>query len=267
MEVKKVTCPNCGATIYESEARCPFCGYINVPGAEEKFMRDIKKTEHDMVHILEQQKAEYRNMMSSNTKDILTLMGIGVIVAAVIIGICKFFWGSIAFDTKEFHAELDWCEEYIPVLDKLYEQGDFDRIVEFSEEMYEKHGIFFHSWAGWEHYRFINNYIEYIAVERYIAQLDAGEELTEYEKGELAYYCICFYNREYYDEDSSYYYSDEDIEILDGYREITNKYMFGRLGFSQEEADKLVTEARNKYNYLSRSVISKYTDKVGDRFQ
>ena len=58
MEAKKVICPNCGAAIYENEASCPFCGYINIPGAEEKFMRDIKKTERDMSNIPELQKAE-----------------------------------------------------------------------------------------------------------------------------------------------------------------------------------------------------------------
>ena len=37
----KLICPNCGAEIEAKEPKCPFCGYINIPGAEEKFMREL----------------------------------------------------------------------------------------------------------------------------------------------------------------------------------------------------------------------------------
>ena len=58
--MKRIVCPNCGASIYENEAKCPFCGYINMPGAEEKFMRDMHKTEEQLSQIPEIQKAEYK---------------------------------------------------------------------------------------------------------------------------------------------------------------------------------------------------------------
>ena len=89
MEMKKVICPNCGAVIYENEANCPFCGYINLPGAEEKFMRDIKKTQQDMSHIPELQKAEYKKSMTKSSKIIFLTIGITAIITGCWPGICN----------------------------------------------------------------------------------------------------------------------------------------------------------------------------------
>ena len=57
----KIICPNCGAAIEVHEPKCPFCGYINIPGAEEKFMQDLEQTEEQLSQIPEQQKEQIKN--------------------------------------------------------------------------------------------------------------------------------------------------------------------------------------------------------------
>ncbi len=136
MEVKKVICPNCGAAIYENEASCPFCGYINLTGAEEKFMRDIKKTERDMSNIPDLQKAEYKKTMSKSSRIIFITIGITAIIAAVLIGIYLLFDRVIySYSGKDVKAQMLWNNENYPILDEMYANGDYDGIVEFEYDL------------------------------------------------------------------------------------------------------------------------------------
>ena len=270
METKKVICPNCGAAIYENEASCPFCGYINLPGAEEKFMRDIKKTERDMSYIPDLQKEEYKKTMSKSSKIIFITIGITAIIAAVLIGIYLLFNKVIfAYNETDAKAQMLWNNENYPILDEMYANGDYDGIIEFENDLYEKNAKEKTSYSmyDWEHSDFMNGYRYYMMTESYFELLDEGEELSKYGKENLVYYCMWFYYRQYGQEKTYMTFTDEEIEILDGYREITNGYLFGRMGFTQEEADELLEKAVDEYNYLNARECYEYGNKVGDRFK
>ena len=82
----KVICPNCGAGIAANEVRCPFCDYINVTGAEEKFMRDVKKTEEDLSQIPELQKKQLKKTLSKSSKVIIVTIVIATVIALGVVG-------------------------------------------------------------------------------------------------------------------------------------------------------------------------------------
>ena len=42
-----IKCQNCGADIKELVPRCPYCGAMNEPGAEHKYMQDLYKLKDD----------------------------------------------------------------------------------------------------------------------------------------------------------------------------------------------------------------------------
>lgn len=270
METKKVICSNCGAAIYENEANCPFCGYINLPGAEEKFMRDIKKTEQDMSHIPDLQKAEYKKTMSKSSKIIFITVGITAVVAAAILGIHLLFDRVIfAYTETDAKAQMLWNNENYPILDEMYANGDYDGIIEFEYDLYDQNAEDKTDYRmyEWEHYNFITGYRNYKNIEDSIAYLDKGEELSRYGKENLVYYCMWFYYKQYDQQNTYMTFTDEEIEMLDGYREITNGYMFGRLGFTEEEVDKLLEKAVDDYGYLNAKECYEYGNKIGDRFQ
>lgn len=270
MKEKKVICPNCGAGINERDAACPFCGYINLAGAEEKFMRDIKKTQQDLSNIPEIQKAEYKKSMSKSSKIIFITVGITAIVAAVILGIHLLFDRVIfSYTETDAKAQMIWNNENYPILDEMYANGDYDGIIEFEYDLYDKNAKEKTEYRmyDWEHYDFISGYRNYKNIEDSIAYLDKGEELSRYGKENLVYYCVWFCYKQY-DQPKTYMtFTDEEIEILDGYREITNDYMFGRLGFTQEEVDALLKEAVDDYGYLNAKECYEYGKKIGDRFR
>ena len=61
--------------------------------------------------------------------------------------------------------------------------------------------------------------------------------------------------------------TEDEIELLDSYREITNGYMFGRLGFTEEEANELLEKVVDDYGYLQARECYEYGKKIGDRFK
>lgn len=270
MEVKKVICPNCGASIYENAPACPFCGYINISGAEEKFMQDIKKTEQDMSHIPELQKAEYKKTISKSSRIIFITIGITAVVLAVIVGF-PYFMEEVVFggSERDAKAQMVWNNENYPILNEMFEEGDYEGILEFENELWDQNAenkTDFYLY-DWEHYDFMNGYRYYIGVKEYLAELDNGEELSIFGKENLVYYCMWFYYRQYDKERTYMTYTDEEIEVLDGFREYTNEVLFDRLGFSQKEADELIENAVDEYEYLKAKKCYDYGKKVGDRFQ
>lgn len=268
--MNKVICSNCGAAIYENEAKCPFCGYINMAGAEEKFMRDMKQTEADMSQIPQLQKAEYKKSMSKNSKIIFVTIGIAAMIAAILFGIHMFMEHVLfSYDERDAKAQMLWERENFPILDEMYAAGDYDGIIQFEYDLYDENEAndTDYSVYDWEHYYFVNGYRRYRDVEDYIAILDRGEELSNYEAESIVYYCMWFHYREY-DVDNEYMpYTDEEIAMLDGYREITDGYFFTRLGFTQQEVEKLYEDALDDYGGMDMKICWKYAKKVKDRFK
>lgn len=124
----KMICPNCGAAIEAKEPKCPFCGYINFPGAEEKFMRDLEHTEEQLSQIPEQQKEQIKKSIFKSSKviwiTILIVVLIAVLIAVVLIG-GHFAIESIIYDASEYDAkaEMIWERENYPLLDEMYAAG------------------------------------------------------------------------------------------------------------------------------------------------
>ena len=268
--MNKVVCPNCGASIYENEAKCPFCGYINIPGAEEKFMRDIQQTEEDLSQIPELQKAEYKKHMSKNSKIIIVTLAIATLIAAIFFGIHMLMEHVLySYDEEDLKAQMIWEWEVFPVLDEMYDAGDYDGIVQYEHDVYAENEVngTQYSIYNWEHYHFINGYSRYKDVEEYIRILDRGEELTSFQSEDIVYECMWFHYREY-DIDNEYMpYTDEEIALLDSYREVTEICLYERLLFTDEEIEKLYQDAQYEYGGLDMRKCWKYAKKVKDRFR
>jgi len=270
MENKKVICPNCGASIYENEPACPFCAYINIPGAEKKFMHDIKKTEQDMSYIPELQKAEYKKSFSKTGKIILITVGIVAVIAVILLGIYKLYENFMySYGQRDAKAQMIWNSENFPILDEMYEKGDYDGLVEFGYNLIDQNARNKTDYImyEWEHYDFIDAYRKYTRVEECIAYLDEGHELIDFEKEDLVYYCLWYYDRQYDKDKTIERYTEEEKELLDEYRDITNSIMFTRLGFTQDEVEELLEKVTDEYGYLDLGECFKYGRKVGDRFQ
>ncbi len=61
--MSEIVCSNCGANFDEKEAKCPFCGYISYPGAEDKFMKDMEEIRDNLSDLASVPKQEYKKEM------------------------------------------------------------------------------------------------------------------------------------------------------------------------------------------------------------
>jgi len=265
--MNKVICPNCGAAIYENEPKCPFCGYINITGAEEQFMRDVQKTEDELSQIPEMQKKHLKKTLSKNSRIIFVTITIVTVLIAVVFGF-HFLVDNVLFrdEKTDFKAVMQWERQNYPVLDELYQEGNYDEIIAFEYALYEENSEneTDYSLINWEHYNFINVYRNYADFEKGIALLDQDKELSEYDAKELVYNGLWFYYQLY---DKSYYeYAEEEMFQIEAYREQVLADLFGRLGFTEEEILSIEDNIL-KDGYLESKVCWKYAKKIMDRFQ
>lgn len=270
--MNKTICINCGATIPDSEAKCPFCGYINISGAEAKFMRDIQKTESDMSQIPDLQQKEYKKHMSKNTKIVLITVSVVVLLLGIVFGLNALFEKVLySYDEVDVKAQMLWQKENFPILDEMYNAGDYEGIVEFYYDLYvyNDQNDTDYSIYDWEHYYFIDAYRRFSDVEMYITDLDMGIELSDYAAECLVYYCMWFHYREYDTDNEFMKLTDEEVEIADGYKKITDEYFFERLGFTEEEAEELYIKAVEKdgFGSIDMQTCWKYGRKIKNRIK
>ncbi len=261
----KIICPNCGAAIYATEPKCPFCGYINVAGAEGKFMQDMNHTKEALKEIPELQKKNFKKSMSKSSKIVLITIGVVTVLFIVLFG---FFWmmENVVYQNEyDPKAEAIWERENYPYLDELYEEGKYDEILEYSWNLYainEKEGTN-HSIHNWEHADYIYVYGRYLDLQNYVDTLDKGEELSKYQAENAVYDGMWFYYREY---DKYRTYTEEEIALIEEYREYAKTLLFDRLKFTQEEADELY-ESILEYGSMDAEKCFKYARKIRKRFE
>ena len=126
--MSEIVCSNCGANFDEKEAKCPFCGYISYPGAEDKFMKDMEEIRDNLSDLASVPKQEYKKEMSKQKKIVIFTI---IIISAIasVIGIIYFICHKISdsyYDNYDVKEEMIWERENFPKIDVLYEAENYD---------------------------------------------------------------------------------------------------------------------------------------------
>ena len=263
----KVICQNCGASIYENEPACPFCGFINMEGAEDKFMRDVQKKEEELTQIPELQKQDLKKSVSKSSKIIIITVLIAATILAVLFGLHYAFEAMLfSEDNYDAKTEMLWERENYPVLDKMYEERDWEGLLKFEEELYEindKEGTN-HTIYNWEHSDFLYAYRRFENVKYYVSILDSGESLSKFQAENIVYYCMWFHYRMYVNDYQTF--TEEEVAMVDEYREYTDEVFYNRLKFTDTEADELYEKAE-EYHSIDAKTCYSYARKIRKRFE
>lgn len=253
----KNICSNCGAEYDASLTACPFCGYINHEGAEDKFFDDLEGTREKLVELVDAPEAggafkdEIRNTSTGVVKRIIAIAIVAVVFIAAGVAIDGILYSDGGHDNKDYAKELAWENEHFPELDKLYEEERFDDMIALLEEFTEAD----HEVWNWSHYNFADAIIVYNSIEEYLQELDKGK-LDKSGCRLLTYDVLYFCYREYA-EDIKY---DKDLEILDEKAEEVRTIAHMRLGLT----DRIIESARPavyKDGYVDWDEASKIADK------
>lgn len=266
-----ITCRECGAPIEELAERCPYCGAINELGAEHKYMQDMYDLKDDLKEVgnipSEEIKAEVKSNVHFTGKAVAVLLALVLILAAVFLFLR--YSGDIIYsvynkmtDTRmaDTREQMQWERENFPKLDAWYEEGDYDSILAFCNEIDAATDGISYSYTNWEHWNilpFYDTYQECMELKKYIQQ---GEETYLYEY-QAALYDALTMN---YDKEWFHQVDDKDESLVDGWIEETMRFVKDTYHMSDSEIKDLEHQAE-KDHFLDYKVIYKYVEEHKDR--
>ena len=160
-------CAQCGAVIPPGEAKCPYCGSYYEPEAEREYMRNLDQMRSDLDKVGNIGEETSRTEARRIRKRVIRILA-GILIFSV--AIYGFFLFQQNREDRKNREEYLWRQETVPVLDQLYEEGNYDELMKAYQEAMESG----HSLYSWEH----NAFCEY-----YEASYYAGEMLKMREKG------------------------------------------------------------------------------------
>ena len=148
-EEKLISCPKCGGAYSPSLPKCPYCGYIHERGAERKFLNDLEQKRQELDKVDDQAREEYKNVWKSDGKSILRRI---LIIAAVLIALAAVILilhqCADSGDDGDYVQEMVWQHEHFPELDRLYEEGKTEELL----ELLYRYGAEGHDMWDWPHY-------------------------------------------------------------------------------------------------------------------
>ncbi len=208
-----IKCPNCGAEIESNVTKCPYCGYINVPGAEKKYMDDLEDIKENLALVEEEPVKALKTGFSKGTKVIVWTVGI-LLTLVIVYAVLLFF------ETRDkpkiiLTAEDEaYASAYRVIageqLSEAYEDKDIERMAQIFDKAYSEDRV--NLW-GDPHYETAYAASRYMKLQKCLPNLDK-EELSKREAEEITYYCFYFYYRAYGEDGAGIFDEIRDDEIL-----------------------------------------------------
>ena len=153
--VKIVKCPYCGASFEEGLLRCPYCGSVDDHQDETEFLEDLDEIRDKLEDLPEETIRQTNRMQRKEAVQdmgrILKRVGIVAVIVLLIVGLGLFFdrvveGNSPAKRDQENRERYLWLQEHIPLLDEMYEKGDYEGLLEAYQS---GDGTWYYEW---EHY-------------------------------------------------------------------------------------------------------------------
>lgn len=161
-DMKTIICPSCGGSFDSQMAKCPYCGTLNLPGAEQEYMDKLGNLREDMEK-LEQVPGQELKKAADETGRFIRRVFIGIGIVALVLGciVGSLFavhkWilePAIYGPPVDAEEELLWQQENFEKLDQLYDAQSYEELLEaYQSAVTEGHTL----WK-WEHAEFCNLY-------------------------------------------------------------------------------------------------------------
>ncbi len=228
-----INCPNCGAEIEEDVTKCPYCEYINLPGAEKEFNEKIEKIKTNIAETKKEPgKALKKGFFSGVKTIVLTILALLVLIIIIV--------GLLLHETKNrpplvLNAEQEaeavayraLAEEQII---EAYENKDIDRLAAIFDKAFSEDRV---SLWGVAHYEAAQAASNYRSLMRCMPNLEK-EKMTKKEAEEITYYCFYFYYKAYGTDAAELFDPVRENEIL--------PIIWDRLMFTEQEMESFRSE-------------------------
>lgn len=247
----KMICTSCGGEFEDNLPKCPYCGTMNLSGAEAEYMEKLDDVREDLDDLkdvpIEETKKEIRKQ-GRFLKKIFTVLGIIVAVILVICGILK--WQDYKEEQNSVQGYY-WRQKNFPILNQLYEDGKYDEMVAFCEKALEEEKPV----RMWEHMDFCDIYRKVLFAEHILHREEQGVVLEQEDYENLFFVelsAVTFPNGEGADE--------QERAIIASHEELTRDFE-ERWGLTEEERNGLIEEVKENYNMIRAGMCTEFVEK------
>lgn len=126
-------CESCGGNYDDMLPECPYCGSVNYKGAEAEYLGQLEDIRQDMEDLKEVPKEEIKKEFGKQGQFLRKVLVTIVIIFMVLIGLYLLMqadWGSGRNEKSDFL----WKQENYPIMDQLYENGDYETLRQYYTE-------------------------------------------------------------------------------------------------------------------------------------
>lgn len=167
MEPKQILCRHCGAVIPPGAARCSFCGSSYEPEAEREYMRTLEQVRSQLDEVGNVGEETSGKEIRRIRRRIFRILAVILIFAAAVYGLFLFLQKR---EDRKNREEYAWRKEALPALDRLYEEGDYEALLQAWQEAQDAG----HSLYDWEHNAFCEYYESAFYVEEILRMREKG---------------------------------------------------------------------------------------------
>ena len=167
MQPKKIYCTQCGAEIPPGQAQCPYCGSAYAPEAEREYMRKLDHVRSELDNVGNIGEETSRNEIDRIRRRVIRILAGILIFAAAMYGLMFFLQTR---ENRDNRKEYTWQKENLPALEQLYEEGDYDALLEAYEKALEEG----HTLYDWKYSTFCEVYKSKMFVDEILQMREEG---------------------------------------------------------------------------------------------
>ncbi len=242
-------CPSCAADYDDTLPKCPFCGTLNLKGAEAEYMEKLEDVRSDMADLGNVPEAETKKEFAKQGKFLKRLL-------LILGGIVLLMTGLWIWDNWESERDLQedylWRQANYPIFDEMYANGEYEELVAICEQAISEDLPFFE----WEHAAFCEVLEDLFHVDMILDKEAEEGSLPTYYYEDLLYYGWKMQGS--YLEDRL---SEEELVLIAPYTERLRADFAARWNFTEEERAAFEKEQQENYGYVSFDTCSKYIKK------
>lgn len=248
-KAKKIICSSCGAEFEDTLPKCPYCGSLNYKGAEAEYLGKLESMREDMQQLEKVPEQELKVKIKKKQKFVVKVLILLVVLAAAFAAVV---FAARYTKPRDAKADYQWQKENFPVLDRLYQEKDFEGLTQFYIQAIGEDKLI----DVWEHSGIFPRLVSCQSAKEYLEMEQNGETLLEYQQVQLLDDYWTMRGLEY-----SGGMSEEDKEYIRPYVEATLSSLADRYTFTAEEEKKFEESLQNNYGYPRYEDCEEYIKK------
>lgn len=256
MEIK---CNSCHGLFENTEAKCPFCGTFYYEGAEQQYLENLDHIVEDFQELHQLTKEEVIEDARITSKKLLKLfqktaflVGIIVVIAVAVLSDSR----KSPITESEQKNQLLWEKETYPMLDEWYAQGEYDRIMDFYDQLNADENNPY-SMVQWEPLIFLLKYKENLMFHRIKEEYFTTGQLDPVDLGKILISTL---------DDTIYYlYSEEEQLKVDDYILEQRQFLQEEFHYTDTELEEIKAKSYENGRFDRDICYNEAEERYGER--